>query len=267
LAWMVRPGLIWVPVAMGLILVVLCVYLAWQGHRHALLLPVGFVGAVMLVALPQFQYGDPLKADLAELQRSHAPLVYRYATALTEAGPAGLVFSPVPQGEQWDPAITARRASASRAWRLTAIVAHVVSGWDARPSPSYVYADTGNRWLIVSAFSGFLIVGVLCAALMVWRRRPNWMRPDTYTLGALVFAFALSQAALTMTSAEFRFNLAGWVIAGCCLAVISAQGWWTWRRAAIALVLALLASGGVILFGQMTLMYSEWWLEYVGLIG
>ena len=267
LAWMVRPGLIWVPAAMGMVLVVLCAYLAVTGQRRALLLPVGFAVAVMLVAMPQFQYEDPLKTEFAEVNRRLAPLTFRWATDMTETGPAGIVFSPIPANPELDRVTTIKRALGSRQWQATALVAHLVSGWDARPSPSYVYADTGNRWLIVSGLSGFLLVGVLCVALMIWQRRPYWMRPDTYTLGALLFVFALSQAVLAVSAAEFRFNLAGWLIAGCCLAMISALGWWTRRRAAIAVVVGLILSGVVVLIGQFTLMYSEWWLEYSRMIG
>ena len=92
------------------------------------------------------------------------------------------------------------------------------------------------------------------------------MRPRTAVLAALVLLFVASQAVLAMTQTEFRFNLAGWLVAGCCLAVISGLRWWTMPRATAFLLAGLVVSGVVLVIGQMTLMYSVHWLRCAGLI-
>ena len=69
-----------------------------------------------------------------------------------------------------------------------------------------------------------------------------------------------------MTQTEFRFNLAGWLLAGCCLAVISGLRWWTTKRAVVFLLAGLVVSGVVLIIGQMTLMYSAHWLRCAGLL-
>ena len=267
-AWMVRPSLIFLPAAVGLITLVLGVYLAWRGHRSALLLPAWFAVTVMMVALPQFQYPDPLKLEFSAEHRHLAPLTFRWATDLTtETGPYPIVFSPFPDDDDLDATVSRRRALGSTQWKATAMLAHVVSGWDARPSPGYVYDDTGQRWVIVSALSGYLIVGALCAIPILWQRRWRWMRPESYVLIALLFVFAMSQAVLSMVAAEFRFNEIGWLTAGFLLAMVSAFGWWTRRRIAAAVVVGSLVSAAVIALGQFTLMYSEWWLKYSHMVG
>ena len=265
-AWMVRPGLVWVPAAMGLVVVVLGAHLMWRGVRRSWLIPIAFGAAAILTVVPQLQLGDPLKSDLAAYQSTAGLQVFRYATEMTGDGPIGMVFSPLPAGAELDPAI-AERTSTSRVWRVTAMVSHLVTGWDARPSPNYVYARTGNRWIVVTATSGFFIAGVLAVAWLVWERRRRWLEPEVFALGTLLVLFAASQAVMSMTSAEFRFNAAGWLVAACCLAMLSALGWWTRCRLAVFVTLAFGLSAGLLLLGQMTLLYSQRWLEYVNLIG
>ncbi len=264
--WMVRPGLIWIPIGVGLGVLALSAGLLWRRERLGLLVPVAFAVSAMLTVVPQLQLGDPLKLELAELQRDAGPQVFRYATDLRSEAPAGMIFSPLPVGSGADPTV-AERTSGSRSWRLTAMAAHVVTGWDARPSPNYVYKRTGNRWIVATAFSGFLIAGALAAAWLVWERRRRWLEPETAAPAALVVMFAASQGVMSMTSAEFRFNIVGWLVAACCLAMLSALGWWTRRRAAAYIALALGFSAAVLLVGHMTLLYSERWLEYVNLLG
>jgi hypothetical protein len=79
-------------------------------------------------------------------------------------------------------------------------------------------------------------------------------------LFGLLSLVAVSQAALAVTAAEFRFNLPGWVIAGACLAFLSATGSWTRARVGVWLAGGALVSLTVFVVGQMTLSYSPDWL-------
>ena len=222
------------------------------------------MAAAVLVALsPQSRLSDPFKLDLARGQAGGGGIHFRYATDVTGCGPPALVFSPF-TAEAVDLATAEVLAPDDLQWRVTAAVAHVVSGWDARPSPTYIDSYADRKWLVLSATSGFAIMGVVSAAAILWRRRRTLVRPRTAILGALVLLFLVSQAVLSMTQTEFRFNLAGWLLAGCCLSVISGLRWWTRERAAIYLLLGLVASGVVLIIGQMTLMYSATWLRCAG---
>ena len=90
------------------------------------------------------------------------------------------------------------------------------------------------------------------------------IRPRTAVLGALVLLFVGSQALLLMPMVEFRFNLAGWLLAGCCFAVVTGLRWWTVKRALLFMILGLFASSLVLVIGQLTLMYSPIWLRCSG---
>ena len=221
--------------------------------------------AVGLAAAPHVSLGDPFKIDLARAQAGWAELYYRYTTDLSGCGPLPLHFSPLADGYVDPVAASNLAAPDDVGWRTTTAIAHVVTGWDARPSPTYLISYSDRRWVIPGAVSGFAIVGALAAGAIVWRRRWSWTRPRTAVLEVLVVLFIGSQATLAMTAAEFRFNLPGWLIAGCCLAMLTGMGWWTRRRAAAAIALGVLVSSGVLLIGQLTLMYADQWLECGGM--
>ena len=170
LAWMTRPALLWIPAATGLIVVGLSAYVAWRGDRWSLITPVVFVIALVLAVLPQLGLGDPFKLDLARGQAGGGALYFRYATSLSDCGPfASLFFSPLAYSLV-EPEAAGALTPDNLQWRLTAMVAHVVSGWDARPSPTYMERFADRRWLVVSAFSGFAIMAGLTAAAILLRR-------------------------------------------------------------------------------------------------
>ena len=112
-------------------------YGAWRHNRRSLLFPVAFAVAVGVATVPQIPLSDPFKFELARLQAGLGDLYFRYATDVTGCGPAPLSFSPLAD-EAIAPEAAGKLAPKNALWRITAAVAHVVSGWDARPSPTYM---------------------------------------------------------------------------------------------------------------------------------
>lgn len=263
LSWMVRPGLLWVPIVVGAMACCVAVVVARRGRSYAPLLPILFAVGVAIVAVPQWSLaGDPLKLGFAAAQSHWSEIIWRYATNLSGCGPAPLMFSPLTENLQ-DVQTSAVAAPADLPWRAATLVAHLVSGWDALPSPTYVVSLHDHRWLLVTAASGFVILGPVLAGGLLWSRfraRAS-LTPEVAALGALLLIFAASEAALSMTATEFRYNLPGWLAAGACLAFLTASGWWTRARIRLLLVGGVLVSGAVYAIGQMTLDYSTFWLR------
>ena len=48
-------------------------------------------------------------------------------------------------------------------WRLTVAMNHIITGWDARPSPTYMDAYADRKWLAVTVFSGFALAAAATA--------------------------------------------------------------------------------------------------------
>ena len=72
--------------------------------------------------------------------------------------------------------------------------------------------------------------------------------------------FMASQVVLGLSAAEFQFNVAGWLLAAACFALLSTLGWWTRRRMAAVLAIAFGISTIVFIAGQLTLRYSSDWI-------
>jgi hypothetical protein len=258
-AWMVRPALIWVPAVLGSLVLGACLIVGWRGSRRALLLPLAFAGGLFLAVLPQWTLGgNILKTDLARQQSGTSDVVWRYGTNLSDCGPMPLVFSPLTDdvGEVLSGTLA---VPDTISWRMTAVAAHLISGWDALPSPTYITSLRDGRWGLVTGLSGFFILGPVLAAAAAWQSRKG-PRGEVVVLIGLLSLFAVSQAALAVTAAEFRFNLPGWVIAGTCLAFLTATGRWTRAHVGMWLAGGALVSLGVYFMGQMTLSYSPYWL-------
>src|SRR5207253_687355 len=98
-----------------------------------------------------------LHLSLARLQRGVAPAIFRYATNLSGCGDPAMVFSLLTSdlSRVVDGTI---QAPQSIVWRFRAVAAHVVSGWDARPSPTYVTVLSNWPWLVVTLLSGFVML-------------------------------------------------------------------------------------------------------------
>jgi hypothetical protein len=219
-------------------------------RRRALLSVALFVVAAVAIVLPQWvitpTVGQLLHLWLAGLQEGMAPAIFRYATNLSGCGDAPMVFSPFTShlSSIVDGSIEAPH---SIKWRVAAGVAHIVSGWDARPSPTYATTLSPWPWLAVTLLSGLVMVAPLKLAVDERRR-------ETATAAAgLLVLFLVTQAALVATAVEFRFNLIGWMVGGVSLVVLGRSI--DRRYVACAAVLTALT----LLIGQITLSYSPSW--------
>ena len=162
-AWMVRPALVWIPVVTGMIVIGLCVSVAWRRNLRALAIPFVMAAATLVAMAPQLTLSDPLKLDLARGQAGGGSVNFRYATDVTSCGSPMLVFSPLTE-EGVDLSTAVTLAPDNTQWRVTAAVAHVISGRDARPSPTYIDSYADRKWLVLSASSGFAVMGFVTAA-------------------------------------------------------------------------------------------------------
>src|SRR5262249_21145062 len=129
----------------------------------------------------------------------------------------------------------------------------VVSGWDARPSPTYVAVLSRWPWFAVTLLSGFVILAPLKLSADERRRETA-----TAALGLLAL-FLVTQAQLVTTAAEFRFNLIGWMVGGVSLVVLGRR---SIDRRYIALAATLTAL--IVLIGEVTLRYSPTWNTCAG---
>lgn len=268
-AWMVRPALMWVPAIGGLL-----AFAAAALYRTGDLTPrlataalVGFAFAfgLVLVALPQLVIsGDvqsALKLDLARAQSAWAPAMWRYATNLSGCGPPALAFSPLTD----DAAAILKRTvtiPVSFAWSADAAIAHLVSGWDALPSPTYATKLSLNPWVLVTLVSGFFIVSPFVGLRRAFDRSGSPVSTVRHrdVFVALFIFFTIAETLLLFTATEFRFNVAGWLTGGVCLALL--VGLRVVDRASIVRVVMLASIVGLLVFvvGQMTMHMSDIWI-------
>ena len=156
------------------------------------------------------------------------------------------------------------------------MVAHLVSGWDPLPSPTYMSSWTVSPWIFVTLVSGFVVAAPLLAC--------SWLAAETRSLwagwrlrtesvvdmsrfafaasvaGVLVF-FGVTQFELMRTATEFRFNLMGWLSGGACLVLLIAAGWPPRRLLVLYVGMSVTLSAVILIIGQMTLDYSAYWLQ------
>jgi 4-amino-4-deoxy-L-arabinose transferase-like glycosyltransferase len=253
MAWMSRPALVWLPPLVGIGLVVA---LRREPSRFRTLSSVAlFVMAVVALVLPQWlitpSLDQLLHLWLARFQRGMAPAVFRYATNLSGCGEEALVFSPL-TGQLSSIVDGSVQAPHSIKWRMIAGVAHIVSGWDARPSPTYATILSQWPWLAVTLLSGLVMLAPLKLAIDESRR-------ETVTAASgLLVLFLVTQAGLLATAVEFRFNLIGWMVGGVSLVVLGRSI--DRRYLACAAILTALT----VLIGQATLHYSPTWNACAG---
>ena len=291
-AWMTRPALIWVPVAVGLLagLMVLASMLLLGTRHHdsgaqppsslrAVSLIAAFLFGVALSLVPQLAFDGNishlLKLTLAGGQAQASSTIWRYSTNMSTCGPAPLGFSPLSSdmGPIWSGKIV---APDSVLWTLTASVAHLVSGWDPRPSPNYATSLADSPWIFVTWVSGFVcaaplfVTSRLAAEIRsIWAK---WRAREAVAIDVPRVAFAASvtgllvlfgatQFELMKTMTEFRFNLLGWLSAGGCLVFLMASGWLPRNRLALYVAVAMTISVAFVVIGSMTLDYSTYWLK------
>ena len=81
------------------------------------------------------------------------------------------------------------------------------------------------------------------------------------SLLGLLALFGVTEIALLRTATEFRFNLMGWLSGGACLVFLIGSGWMSRSRLVAYLGTSLALSAVIFLIGQMTLNYSQYWLQ------
>lgn len=292
LAWMTRPAFIWMPAVVGLLvgLTILAPRLL-PGTRpagshvpapsllRAASLVVAFLIGALLSFMPQLlldnNIGHLLKLNLAGDQAQLSAIVWRYATNLTTCGEPGVMFSPLSSdnsllrsGQLVPPG--------SPLWAVTAAAAHLVSGWDPLPSPTYMDSWSVSPWIFVTMISGLVLAAPLLAfSLVLAKTRQLWAGRSTSeasafearrlafvaSLGGLLVLFAVTQLTMLNTAAEFRYNMLGWLCASTCMVFLFASGWASRQRLAIYAGVGLTISAFVLIIGQMTLNYSAYWLQ------
>ena len=298
-AWMTRPAFIWVPVVIafltGLLIVASTYLLRGRNRDLGLALP-SYSWAIVLFAVlligaalslvPQLaldgNISHALKLDLAGGQAQGALSEWRYATNLTaysssqpNCGPPGVVFSPLTS--DMGPILNGQvRIPGSPLWTISTMVAHLVSGWDPLPSPTYMSSWSVFPWILVTLVSGFVVAGPLlvCSGL-VTEARSIWAGWRLGTESAvdmsrlalvasllgLLALFGVTEITLLRTSTEFRYNVIAWLSGGACLVFLIGSGWMSRSRLVAYLGTSLALSAVIFLIGQMTLNYSQYWLQ------
>jgi hypothetical protein len=158
-----------------------------------------------------------------------------------------MVFSPLTsQLELIDAGVV--QAPSTIGWSVTAAVAHIVSSWDARPSPTYLTVLSQWPWLAVTLLSGFVM-------LAPFRLARDSSKKETATAAfGLLGLFLVTQAQLVMIGTELRYNLIGWLVGGASLVILGRS----LSRRYLAYAGALTAL--IVLIGQFTLYYSPTWI-------
>jgi hypothetical protein len=214
-----------------------------------------FLIGVVAAVLPQWLIASNVDGLLhlsnARYNSRKAPAIFRAATNLSACGESAMVFSPLTS--QLDPIDAGTvRAPQSISWRVTVGVAHIVSGWDARPSPTYATVLSQWPWLAVTLLSGFVMLAPLKLA-------GDERRGETATAAfGLLALFLVTQAQLAVTPVEFRYNVVGWMAAGVSLVILGRS---IDRR---YLAYAATLTAVIVLIGQFTLYYSPAWKACVG---
>jgi hypothetical protein len=288
LAWMARPALIWVPAVAGLMvgLMILASVLLPAMRRHglsarlalsAVSLMAAFLAGTAVAVTPQLaldgDIGHLLKLNLAGLQVGLSSVSWRYASNFSGCGPPPLVFSPLSSDLS---TLSQMTAPHSPLWGLTGIAAHLASGWDPLPSPTYMTSFSVYPWILVTLVSGFVCAAPFFATYRLavearslwagWRLRdeiPADIARSAFAAsvaGVLVF-FGVTQFELLKTTTEFRYNLLGWLSAAVCLVFLIESGWLSRKRLGLLLCAGVTMSAFILIIGQMTLLYSPYWIQ------
>jgi hypothetical protein len=298
-AWMARPALIWIPVGIafmtGLVIVTSTLLLRVRNRDLGLPLPSYRLAIVLFAILligaalslvPQLaldgNISHALKLDLAGGQAQGSSMVWRYATNLTgyltnqpACGPAAVVFSPLTS--DMGPIQSGQvHVPGSPLWTMSTMVAHLVSGWDPLPSPTYMSSWTVFPWILVTLVSGFVVAGPLLACSgLVGEARSMWagwrLRTESAvdvsrfafvaSLLGLLALFGVTEIALLRTATEFRYNVMAWLSGGACLVFLIASGWMSRNRLVLYVGISMALSAFILIIGQMTLDYSTYWLQ------
>jgi hypothetical protein len=255
-------------------------------YQWAIVLSAVLLIGAALSLVPQLaldgNISDALKLNLAGGQGQASLIEWRYATNLTGyttnhpgCGPAAVVFSPL-TSDIWSIVNGTVRVPSSPLWTMATNVAHLVSGWDPLPSPTYMSSWSVFPWILVTLVSGFVVAGPLLACSgLVTEARSMWagwrLRTESAvdmsrfafvaSLLGLLALFGVTEIALLRTATEFRYNVMAWLIGGACLVFLIASGWMSRTRLVRYVGTSLALSAVILIIGQMTLNYSQFWLE------
>lgn len=271
LLWMTRPSFLWIPVINFAYILLLelrrpesKVSRMWYSLETAAL---AFV-ATATVVFPQFLVTStslsPVNGifhfDLWATWRPMESNLYRYVTNLSGCGPQNLYFSPFAQTSD---TINLPYFHNSPIYRLSGFMARLVSGWDAVPSPlTYVNHLSNFPWIFLTAMTGFLITAPFF--LLVPQKNKLYLVTNGYRRMeiSLALLFIASQISAGMIHGEFRYNMAGWIIAGFALLLLPQhfRGGFPWKK---YLAISVGVSLFVVVVGQLTLSLSTYWIACV----
>jgi hypothetical protein len=248
LAWMSRAAFVWVPplAVAGIVIALRREPSNRRRFSSVALVLIGVVAAVLPQWLKAPSVDGVVHLSNASYNSRKAPAIFRAATNMSGCGNLAMVFSPLTSQLDSIDAGTVRPPESIN-WSATVAVAHVVSGWDARPSPTYATKLSQWPWLLVTLVSGLVILAPLKLAADERHRETA-----TAAFGLLVL-FVLTQAQLAVTPVEFRYNLIGWMVAGVSLVILGRSI----DRRYVAYAAALTAI--IVIIGQFTLYYSPAW--------
>jgi hypothetical protein len=268
--WMTRPSLIWVPLTnIGCVLLwELVTHASWLSRvKSAMTSVVLMIAAVFLVAIPQYLITRGSRSFLNGVfhldnwaaDQGHST-IFRYITNISGCGPVQLIFSPYSQTVA---GLNQAHQNGSIIYRIIGFVTRWCSGWDAVPTPmTYVYHLSVFPWIILSALAGLFITAPFFLVMPHGSMAGHVSKSMRYAEIGIFLMFLASQFAMGMTHGEFRYNVAGWIIAGLSMGLIP-QHFNFHLPVKRYLTISMAVSFFVIVVGQLTLNYSQYWAACV----
>ena len=271
LLWMTRPSFLWIPLINAICILVLDARA--RGSKISRIFNYLETASLVLVStvlvvLPQYlitaSSQSPLNGifhfDLWTKWRPMESTLYRYITNLSGCGPTGLYFSPYSQSTG---GINSPNFHNSPVYRLVGFMARLASGWDAVPSPlTYVYHLSIFPWVLLTATTGFLITAPFFLLGSQARTPSSFSSGHRRMEISIILLFVASQVTAGMIHGEFRYNMAGWIIAGFAILLLpqhfrNSFPWFKYISTSLGVSLF------VIVVGQLTLSLSPDWIACV----
>jgi hypothetical protein len=264
LLWTIRPSFLWLPFVIILSITLEQLILNSAKKLAALKNLLISMSLTFFIMIPQivFSRRENLLDSLFHFSdlRAQSYLLsgaVRYSTNLSGCGPAQLTFSPYAQD-------FAELASATPLdnifTRLALFVARVVSGWDAFPSNFVYMTDFGNTLsLLITLISGYVFIAPVL--LFVNTLKSNVPLENRTRNFLLILIFIASQVSMGLTHGEFRYNIIGWSIGFIAIMVLVSNS--DEFKLKIFLIFGTLATFMMITIGQITLLFSAYWIECV----
>jgi hypothetical protein len=272
LLWLTRPGLIWIFFCGFLWTITAQLRKRSSLHtfsKRAITATISLI-LVFILTIPQYlsieknpgsKFTNFFKLNLNSLQVNSSKQIMRYATNLSECGSPAMYFkNPKFPDFSWSFSGIFGNLIA----RLSNLSMHLISGWDALPSITYIQKLSYFPYVFLTLLSGFYIVATLEFSRSTFHKANLWRSKKSSELDLfpitdflLLFIFALLEFSLFTTSTEFRFNIIGWVIASTFIGIrMVNNNIHNYRHYfTISVCVSLL----VLILGQMTLTTSDVW--------